>query len=663
MKGNLLFLIAIIIAGLTPASYSQEADSLRTDDILKMSFTDLMNMKVVSASRIEQPIKDVSATVHVITAQQIKDRAYFTLEEALSDLPGMQFRNIVGFNSYVFMRGAPSQNNLILLLVDGIQINELNSGGFYGGGQFNLSDAEQIEVVYGPASALYGTNAVSGIINIITKSPEEKSGGHISLLSGNFKTRMADFNLKNYYSEKNIGYSVSAMYKTSEKANLSGSEGDNNWTDEMENFENDISLSARMKVKSFNAGVVYQEKQSSMTTNFKTIGDKYLDRNTLWDIAFLNSYLKYTNSKHEKWTLNSMAYYRNSTVRPNTIDHIIKATETNPGQQVGYYRPNQLAGIENQFNYKPVEKLLLIGGIIGEIENISEQFSITYSNSQESEPPKPPKPSMLNNQLFSYYLQANYQLSNQFAFTGGMRHDFSSYYGQVVTPRLGLLYNISKFTAKALYNKAFRSPEPWDYKYGTGNNDLKPEKMHSFELSLSYQVTDNLLFGTSLYSNRINEKLTKETNETVDRWINKNKLTTTGIELYANYIIRDLRFYANYTFNDSYDQDKVTIPEIAKHTANAGITYSCTENIKMNIRTNYSGERLNPFVIPSTGDNYIDDALLFHACLSVVDIKGFDFQLKANNIFNTEYYHPSNRFAGRYRQPQQTYTIKLAYNF
>ena len=664
MKENLILLmVIIIITGFSSISFSQEDSTLRPDDILKMSFIDLMNMKVVSASRIEQPIKNVSATVHVITAQQIKDRSYFTLEEALSDLPGFQFRNTVGFNSYVFMRGAPSQNNLILLLVDGVQINELNSGGFYGGGQFNLSDVKQIEVVYGPASALYGTNAVSGIINIITKGPEEKGRGHISLLGGNFKTQMADFNLRDHNAETDIGYSFSAMYKTSEKANLAGSNGDNNWTNDMENFEDDLSLSAKMKVKSFNAGVIFQEKQSSMTTNFKTIGDKYLDRNTLWDIAFLNGYLKYTNTKHEKWTMSSMAYYRNSTVKPNTIDQIIKATETTSGQQVGYYRPNQLGGIENQFNYKPKEKLLLIGGIIGEIENISEEFSITYSNSQESAPPKPPKPPMLNNQLFSYYLQANYNITNRFAFTGGMRHDFSSYYGQVFTPRMGLLYNTNKITAKLLHNKAFRSPKPWDYKYGTGNDDLKPERMRSVELSLSYQIMENLSFGSSVYSNQISDKLIKESGEAIDRWINKDKANTTGVEVYCNYTICDLTIFANYTFNDSYDQKKAIIPEISKHTANAGITYSYNSTIKMNFGANYLGKRTNPTIIPATGENIIDDALLFHCCLSIVNIKGFDLQLKSNNIFNTKYYHPSNRFAGRYRQPQQTYAIKLTYNF
>ncbi|OJV19604.1 MAG: hypothetical protein BGO30_06995 [Bacteroidetes bacterium 41-46] len=148
---------------------AQERDTLGAEEILRMSFADLMNTKVVSASKVSQQIKDVSATVQVITAEQIKERGYFTLEEALGDLPGFQFRNMLGFNSYIFMRGAPSQNNLIILMVDGVQINELNSGGFYAGGQFNMSNIEMIEVVYGPASTLYGTNAVSGIINIITK--------------------------------------------------------------------------------------------------------------------------------------------------------------------------------------------------------------------------------------------------------------------------------------------------------------------------------------------------------------------------------------------------------------------------------------------------------------------------------------------------------------
>lgn len=533
-----------------------------------------MNIEVISASKVQQQIRDVSATVHVISADQIKERGYFTLEEALSDLPGFQFRNIIGFNSYVFMRGAPSQNNLILLLVDGVQINELNSGGFYGGGQFNLSDIERIEVVYGPASALYGTNAISGIVNVITKSPDEKNQGHVSLLGGNFKTGLVDFNLKSYDADKDFGYYISGMYKTSEKANLAGAEGDNNWTNDMENFEDDLSLSAKLRLKSLTAGVVYQEKQASMTTNYKSVGEKYLDKNTLWDIVFFNGFLKYTNNKSKQWALNSMLYYRNATVKPNTIDDIIKATDTTSGNQVAYYRPNQLVGLENQFNYSATERLMIIGGVIGEIEQLSDGFSISISNSQDIAPPAPKKPNLLTNKLFSYFVQVHYKIFDQLSFIGGLRQDFSSYYGQVFTPRTGLVFNENRFTAKLLYDEAFRAPKPWDYNYGTGNNDLRPEKMQSIELALSYLVMDNLSIGSSVYGNLIKDKLTKEYVAAGDRWINKNKLNTLGFELYGNYSVSDFLVYANYTFTDSYDQDDVSIPEISMHTANAGITYS-----------------------------------------------------------------------------------------
>ncbi len=654
----------IVLTGVISFStvFAQETDTLKAEDILNMSLNDLMNIQVISASKTRQSIKEVPATVHVITAEQIRDRAYFTLEEALSDLPGFQFRNILGFNSYVFLRGAPSQNNLILLMVDGVQINELNSGGFYAGSQFILSDVEQIEVVYGPASALYGTNAFSGIVNIITKKPEGKTD-HVSLLGGNFKTGMFDFNLSNYKSSKDIGYSFSGQYKTTGKANLSGINGDNNWTDDMENFENDMSFSARLKTKSFTVGLDYQEKKSSRTTNFKSVDDIYLDRNTLWDILFLNAFVKYTNNTREKWSLNSTVYYRNSTVKSNTINAIIKATDTTSGQQIGNYRPNQLFGIENQINYKPSDRTRIMCGIIGEAEGLSDGFSITYSNSQDEIPPTPLKPAIINNYLFSYYSQLNYTIFKQLHFIGGIRHDFSNYYGQVFIPRTGFVFNYDKFTAKALYNTAFRSPKPWDYNYGTGNSSLKSEKMRSIELCLSLMIKENFNIGGSVYLNFIRDKLTKETTATLDRWINKDKLNTTGFEFYSNYHTGNLNLYANYTFNDSRDQDDVFITEISRHSANAGINYTYRQKFIINLRANYLGDRKNPKIIPATGNDKIEDALIFHGCISYLGMRNCNLQLKVNNILNQEYFHPSNRFNGRYRQPQRTFSITGTYNF
>ncbi len=158
------------------AALQVQAQEKSLEELLSLDMNDLLKLKVVSALKEPETIGKVPATVRVITADEIRDNGYFTLEDALADLPGFQFRNIQGFNSYVFMRGVPSQNNKILLLVDGIQVNELNSGGFYAGGQFNLTNVDRIEVVYGPASALYGTNAVSGIVSVITRDPKESPG-------------------------------------------------------------------------------------------------------------------------------------------------------------------------------------------------------------------------------------------------------------------------------------------------------------------------------------------------------------------------------------------------------------------------------------------------------------------------------------------------------
>jgi len=136
------FVVSLFLVGITLA---QDSD---LDEWLEMDLSELMNVKVTTATKRSQLVDKVPATVRIITDKEIQERAYYSLEDVLRDLPGFQFRDILGFNSYSFQRGAPSQNNLILVMIDGIQINELNSGGFYGGYQYNLQNIKRIEVVY-----------------------------------------------------------------------------------------------------------------------------------------------------------------------------------------------------------------------------------------------------------------------------------------------------------------------------------------------------------------------------------------------------------------------------------------------------------------------------------------------------------------------------------
>lgn len=645
-----IHIIAFVIFAILTMPLNAQKDSI---NVYGYNLLELSKIEVSTGSKISQKTSEVPATMRVITKQKIKEEGYFTLEDVLADLPGFQFRNIQGFNSYIFQRGIPNQNNLILLLIDGIQVNELNSGGFYGGGQYNLENIERIEVVYGPASVTYGTNAVSGVINLITKKDDSFSA---SVLSGNFKTFNANFNCG--FKKDSFGIRFSGMYKTSEKLNLNNTENETYWTKQAENFEDDYSFDTKVWYKNLTAGINFMNKQASRTTNYPSLGTIYRDYGSLWNIAFTNAYIKYKHSFSKNLKLLTNIYNRNATVRNNTIGYI---TDTS---QVGYYRPNHLLGAESILSFSYKNKLKVISGIDYEYEQIASGFAKTFSTSQDEAPPVPEKPEMLQTNLLSLFIESQFKILNNLSAVGGLRLDYSTVYKKAVTPRAGLVFNQNNFNAKLLYSEAYRAPKPWDYTSGIGNPDLLPEQIKSFELSNILFLSSNFFISLSLYKNIINGAISKEVVDAWNsyKWVNKGKIETDGIELEIKYGFGFLNLFANYTYNNSYDENKEIVPEIAKHTANMGFSYSIFNNLRLNLKANYLGERINPWLIAATGDKIIKPVSIFNGVLSY-DYKKMNVKFIAKNIFDTEYYHSSNTSVDRYLQPQRTLLLKVSYYF
>lgn len=632
-------------------SFSQ----IDSPDIYNLTFAELSNLKITTASKAPQKIVEIPATIFVITASEIKEKGYFTLDEALSDLPGFQFRNILGINSYVFQRGLPNQNNSILLLIDGIQANELNSGGFYGGGLYNLKNVERIEVVYGPASVAYGTNAVSGIINIITKSATEKQI-EINSLVGTFSTFSTDVNYSYVNEKKNIGIRLAGMYKQSDKADLKGQAGDNNWTDLMDNFENDYSFDLKILANNFLLGTNFLQKQASTATLIKSSSTNFKDYGTLWNIRFINNYLKYSKDLSSKLNLSSTLYNRNATVLGNSVYYVVDTA------QIGYYRPNNLSGFENVLVYNPTTFFSLTGGFEMEYEQLSQKNSSSYSNSPDVKPPTPEKPVMEKNYLASIFVEPCLTLYKSLFLSVGMRFDQSSIYDQVYTPRAGLSYNYRNQIIRFSYAEAFRAPKPWDYTDGMGNNSLLPEKMKSLEAAITLSFDEYIKFDLIGYRNILENGITQKIIDDGYRWDNEGKIKTNGLEVYLRYNYQKLKASLNYTLNDSYDETDRFIQEISRHSGNASATLSFYKYFKLNLRANYVGKRENPKVIASTNSNIVDPYLIFQGALSIVNYKGFSIQLIARNILNKEYYHTSNRIPDRYRQPQRTVMLTIGYS-
>ncbi len=647
----MLFAIGLISSAVAFAK-GAKADS---SDVYDMSFSELSKLRITSASKVSQRITDVPATVVVVTAAEIRDRGYFTLEEVLSDLPGFQFRGIPSFNTYFFQRGFPNQNNLTLVLIDGVQINELNSGGAYAGGQYNLSNIERIEVVYGPASVAYGTNAVSGIINIVTKSPRTNSF-ELTATAGSFNSVKSDFVCSYVNEKKTFSLQASGMIKKSNKSDLAGAEGDYNWTDLIDNYENDYSFDLKLEALDFTFGTNYQYKQASVAAWTKSVGTVFRDYGTSWNIQFVNNYLKYKKRFSDRLSLTSTLYNRNATVLPSTVYYVLDTA------QVGYYRPNNLTGIEGILNYTLLDFLTITGGLTFEIEQLSRSASLSVSSSPSVKPPEPKTPDMLHNNLLSIFAEPRAELWGIALVSAGLRFDHSSVYDDVFTPSVGLVVPFLTHRFRASYSEAFRAPKPWDYTDGLGNGSLKPEKANSFEAGFTFSFWDCLRFDASGYISHIDDAIVKDTLLGSFRWNNGGQMNTNGAIFQCNYAAGDWALGANYTYSESYDVFDVAIPEISKHTANASFTYSFNKYMKLNIRGNYVGKRENTKLVAATGTKTIDPYFLVNAAFSIIDYNGISLQLAVRNVFDVEYYHTSNRPPDRYRQPQRTFLLTVGLN-
>ncbi len=652
-KINKKELFLLIFLFLTLYNYLRSESS--EQDLYELSLTELSQIKVSSVSKVSEYINEVQSTVYIVTKEEIKEKGYFSIDEVLSDIPGFQFRNIQGFNSYTFQRGIPNQNNLILMLIDGVQINELNSGGFYGGYQYNLSNVDRIEIISGPSSAVYGTNAVTGVINIITKSALINQF-EVNARAGTFNTLGADFNYSYTNEKKDFGVRLAAMAKHTDKTDLKGDAGDNNWSDLLNNFEKDYSVDFKINWMNFTFGTNFINEKSSMATNEKSVGTIYRDFGTLWNIQFLNNYLNFRSKFTDNFEFSSTLYNRNTTVLDNTIYYVLDTG------QVGCYRPNNLTGIENIFQYNIASFLSLVGGLTFEYEQLAKNYSYSYSNSIYEKPEPPDKPEMEHNYLTSIFIEPKINISNSFYLTTGIRYDNSSIYDQVLTPSIGVSYNYLNHRIRFSYSEAFRAPKPWDYYNGLGNPGLESERMKTFEAALNLAFTSNYRFDIVAYRNSFINAITKDFIGDNYRWINEGEINTLGFELWLSSAYENFKYSLNYTFTDSRNKDDNYIPEISKHTANASITYLFNKDISLNFRANYVGKRENPVIISSTNSKQVDPFIIFHSTLSLMNFKGLTIQLIAKNLFNTKYYHTSNRTPDRYRQAERSFLFSVSYS-
>lgn len=563
MKKFILIVIAIAFSIL---SLNAQTDTTVQKDIFDMTLEELMQIEVYTASKISQKATDAPATVYVVTEQQIEQRNYSCLKELLDDIPQVEIqRKSISQNTDIFTVNGVAGNEKFVILMDGIRINSTTGTEHTLGESYSLANVKQVEVILGPASSLYGADAFTGIINIITNNGYENKGIHLSSSYGMYNT--TDNTLVYGAGNEEISFTLTGKYYHSDEPFLPDYyPEDYAWynhyaqTGEMQMFGDTVSpavgikpwatptdaysVYAKLNYKKFTIG--YSRLYESHSNSIGSLPSTYIySKETVYANHLQNLYATHNFvSKNEKFGLNSTVSAQEFKVYPHSLFW---------NQYAGYldaykYERNRTIKVEEQFNYKFSDKFIAVGGVSYEFVNaIPKTSDLPYQYDETKSPdeqniyyPGTNVTDLNGNDLtiiqdiynldyynIGSYLQLQYQPLQKMTITVGTRYDYNSRYKSTINPRVGIVYNpIEKLTVKLLYGHAYLAPSPYKayQHYGsfyqttndageiTGlasgfwhlpNPDLEPEKRTSYEIYTMYQLNANFALSANGYYGQI----------------------------------------------------------------------------------------------------------------------------------------------------------------
>ena len=477
-----------------PLTYHAHAAS-NVSGLLPLSLEELIATPVITASRRAEGREQTPSHIMVYTREQMRDRRYKNLGDLLEDLPGVDFQRATRstqYNNFVF-QGHVS-NNKILILLDGVRIDNPAGGKIPVAENFSLHFAKQVEVLYGPAAALYGADAFAGLINIITDMPGEALEGKLSAGIGSYGALEGNFLVS---SPLTAGFSLtaSAHYQESDRAPLDkfypGSypkiPAGGKTAAQREDYVADMSSQSqyfRLDFKDDLTVGFYRNRFRSLSSTGDNAASVFYLSDAFWDTSIDTWYGKYRFEITPSLKAELVVDYSTYEVDPASR-YINKITNF---EDHGYdYSFSRRRGIEQNLNWQINDRHVMLAGLgykdFQAIEtpdlprpydtgNGPQAQGLTYSNTTI-----PLQIAEASYYSWSGYLQWQAQWTPTLSTMVGAREDWYSTYGASFNPRLGITWQaLPGNYLKLLYGEAFRAPSP-DESYsafGTFNSQGKP---------------------------------------------------------------------------------------------------------------------------------------------------------------------------------------------
>jgi iron complex outermembrane receptor protein len=490
-------------------------------DLTEMSLESLMNVSVYSASKYEQKATEAPSSVSVVTADEIRKYGYRTLADILKNLRSFYVSYDRNY-SFIGVRGfAPPGdfNTRLLLLVDGHRINDGIFDTAAVGTEFILDVdlIDRVEVIRGPSSSLYGSNAFFGVINVITRRGKDLKGIEVS---GEAASQEAFKGRATYGNRFDSGLEVlfSGSVFRSEGRDLFFPEfndpSTNNGIAEKKDGDKFHSFFSTLAWRDFTLQAAYVSREKTIPTG--SYGTVFNDpRNRTVDDRYYAD-LKYDHSFDDRTNFSGRVFYDWYGYRG---DYVFSDNAINTVPPYNYVNKddtrNSWWGGEAKLTRRMLETHRLTIGV--EYRDYFRQDQKNF----DTDPFSTRLDDTRSTRVGAFYLQDEFEIAKGLILNAGVRYDHYSTFGGTTNPRVALIYNPRpKTTLKLLYGKAFRAPNVFEMFYTDGgftqktNPSLHPEKIETVEGVVEQSIGDHLRLLVAGYSYKITDLITQETDNT-----------------------------------------------------------------------------------------------------------------------------------------------------
>lgn len=559
-----------------------------------------MGEVVVTATRTETELSKVGgSSVTLVTAADIKAKAQTSIEAVLRSIAGVDVVATGGPGSQcsVFIRGADSKNSLVL--IDGIMVNDVSSTNRLADlANLNVDNIERIEVVRGPLSALYGSNATAGVINIITKKGRGKPSAYIAGEYGSYNTWKTSGGFSGQW--QILNFSLSASRTQSD--GFSSANGRND----------DIAHSGNTSEKDGWVNTTFSGKFGlDITSDFQVNGVvRYIDARVdiddssgyaadQWDFStWPAATLVPDGQKNQKNESNQLLY--KIEVHNSLFDHIFDSRFFYKGVRQDRDIFDASGTLTNNYLGQSMEAGWQGGLTLVEFNTLS--FGYTYFKEKLDQTDSTQKEAdnhsyWVSDQLFLF--------EEKFVVVGSVRLDDHDRFGSHVTWHVAPSLRIDKTgtTFKGSYGTGFRAPSlyelfadsllPW---FLGGNQNLKPEKSTGWEVGFEQILfTEKIRFGATYFDIKYEDRIEYVTDPTTytSTYENLSGTTTTrGVESFVAYVpIKDLSFRLSHTFTETHDPDGLDLVRRPKHKVQFNGRYRMLDKLVFNLDVFYVGKR------------------------------------------------------------------------